>query len=90
VGKQLIEKLTLIAEAYGKTFDTTYSNRLNGNMMTLLEHKRQIKFTQFADENEGNKLAKIIIDKMLEFGYHAELRSVEVTISPILEYVIEY
>ena len=88
--KQLVSQLMLIAEASGKTFDSTYSKFLNGNMMTLCESDRQIKFTQFGDKKESDRLAKTIIDIMSAFGYRATLISAEVTKNNIYEYIISF
>ena len=88
--KQLVSHLMLIAEASGKTFDSTYSKFLNGNMMTLCESDRQIKFTQFGDKKESDRLAKTIIDILSGFGYRANLISTEETNDNIYEYIISF
>lgn len=90
VKKELIEKLQMIAEASGKTMDDTYSNSLNGNMMTVCEKERQIKFTHYSDRKGGDDLARVIIDEMQVFSYKARLESVEISIDPIWEFIITY
>ena len=88
--EKLIEKLYLLAEANGKTFDSCYSATLNGNFMMLYEQKRQIKFTHCADREGALALATAIIEEMKAFEYEAKLVAAKETNSPIYEYVIEY
>ncbi len=68
--KELLEKLQLIAESYGKTSDLR-SYVKNGNGMYLDESNREIRFNYILDKQEAARIAQDIIDVMKEFGYSA-------------------
>lgn len=87
--RQIIDRLSLIAEASGKTFDRTYSSALNGNMMTFVPEEKQIKFTHFSDLDGGKALANTIMEALASFGYSSGYISRR-TKDSIFEYVISY
>ena len=70
--KELLEKLQLISEAYGKTSDLR-SYVKNGNGMYLDESNREIRFNYILDKQEAARIAQDIIAAMKEYGYSAAI-----------------
>lgn len=87
--KELLEKLQLISEAYGKTSDLR-SYVKNGNGMYLDESNREIRFNYILDKQEAARIAQDIIAAMKEYGYSAAIAHETKCTQIMYECVIKY